>query len=93
MNENIRDRNPARTKAQKQFAASEKRALSFKEEQEKELADMRAKNERLRALRLAREAQDKAEAAKLVEEAAAAEAAYVALHGPRKPRARVKKRA
>ena len=91
MNGNIRNRSATRTKSEMHFAASEKRALSLKAEQEKELTEMRAKNQRLRTLRLAKEAQDKEEAAKLAEEEAAAEAARVALGGHKKPRARIKK--
>jgi len=91
MNGNIRNRSAARTKSEMHFAASEKRALSFKAEQEKELTEMRAKNQRLRTLRLAKEAQDREVAAKLAEEAAAAEAARIASGGHKKPRARIKK--
>ena len=91
MNGNIRNRSGARTKSEMHFAASEKRALSFKAEQEKELTEMRAKNQRLRTLRLAKEAQDKEVAARLAEEVAAAEAARLASGGHKKPRARIKK--
>ena len=91
MSDNIRDRAAARNKAQKQFAASEQRALNFREEQEKERAERNAKNVRLRALRLAKEAQDREEAAKLAAEAAAARLNQPASSGARKTRARTKK--
>ena len=87
----VRDRNPARTKAQRQFVENQKRALTFREEQEKERAERDAKNARLRTLRLAKEAQDRVEAAKRAELAAAANAEEAISPKGRKTGARIKK--
>jgi hypothetical protein len=65
----------ARKKAQGHFTASEIRDALVKQEIEKERAAVAAKTARLRALRLAKEAQDKIEAEKAAVEKAAAKAA------------------
>ena len=91
MTYNVRDRNPARTKAQRQFVENQKRALSFREEQEKARAEMEVKNLRLRTLRLAKEAEEREEAAKLAKELAAADIEQAAAPKAKKRRARIKK--
>jgi hypothetical protein len=58
-------REAARGKAQKYFTQSEQRDTLVKQEIEKERAAIDAKTAKLRALRLAKEAADREEAAKL----------------------------
>jgi hypothetical protein len=57
------DRNDPQTRAQAVFTASEQRDKSVRAEIEKERAATDAKTARLKALRLAREAEDAAQAA------------------------------
>jgi hypothetical protein len=54
------DKNDAQTRAQAHFTASEQRDKSVRAEIEKERAATNAKTARLKALRLAKEAEDKA---------------------------------
>lgn len=61
-------RDAARGKAQKYFTQSEQRDTLVKQEIEKERAATDAKTARLRALRLAKEAEDRAAAEKLAAE-------------------------
>ncbi|MBI3676698.1 MAG: hypothetical protein HY243_08790 [Proteobacteria bacterium] len=68
-------RDLARKKAQTHFTASEARDALVKQEIEKERAAVAAKTAKLRALRLAKEAQDKIEAEKQAVEKAATKAA------------------
>ena len=60
----------ARTRAQSHFAASEKRDATVRAELERERTAAEAKTAKLRALRLAKEAEDKIEADRLAAEAA-----------------------
>jgi hypothetical protein len=73
-------RDAARRKAQTHFTASEQRDALVKQEIEKERAALAARTAKLKALRLAKEAEDKAEADR-----------EAALHPP-KPKARSKAR-
>ena len=65
-------RDQARRKAQNHFAASEQRDALVRKEIEKERAVSAAKTAKLRALRLAKEASDKAVADRLATDAAEA---------------------
>jgi hypothetical protein len=67
-----RDRDAARRKAQNHFTASEQRDTMVRQEMEKERAAVVAKTAKLKALRLAKEAEDKVAADKLAVEKAAA---------------------
>ena len=80
-------REAARKRAQNSFTASEQRDSFVKQEIEKERAATAAKTAKLRALRLAKEAEDKIEADRLALIAAAAKAAKPAA----KPRAKAAK--
>lgn len=68
-------RDAAQKRAQNHFTASEHRDALVKQEIEKERAATAAKTARLKALRLAKEADDKVEADRLAMIAAAAKAA------------------
>jgi hypothetical protein len=71
-------RDAARRKAQTHFTASEQRDALVKQEIEKERAALAARTAKLKALRLAKEAEDKAEAER------------EALANPPKPKAKSK---
>lgn len=60
----------ARNRAQTHFKSSEQRESAVRAEMEKERAAVDAKTAKLRALRLAKEAEDKAEADRLAAEKA-----------------------
>jgi hypothetical protein len=68
MNAPTDPREAARGKAQKYFTQSEQRDTLVKQEIEKERAALDAKTAKLRALRLAKEAADAEEAAKIAAE-------------------------
>jgi len=80
-------RDAAQKRAQTHFTASEQRDALVKQEIEKERAASAAKTARLKALRLAKEADDKVEADRLAMIAAAAKAAKPAA----KPRTKASK--
>jgi len=71
-------RDAAQKRAQSHFTASEQRDVLVKQEIEKERAAIAAKTAKLRALRLAKEAEDKIEADRVAVIAAAAKAAKTA---------------
>jgi hypothetical protein len=60
----VRDRDGARKRAQNHFAASEQRDVAVRQEIARDRAAVDAKTAKLRALRLAKEESDRAEAAK-----------------------------
>ena len=68
----------ARNRAQSHFTSSEQRADAVRAEIEKERASVNAKTARLKALRVAKEAEDKIEADRLAAEAIAEKARIVA---------------
>ena len=80
-------RDTARKRAQNHFSASEQRDALVKQEIEKERAATAAKTAKLKALRLAKEAEDKIEADRLALIAAAAKATQT----PAKSRAKAAK--
>jgi hypothetical protein len=84
MSNSLGHRSAAANKAQKHFAASERRAATLKDEMERERLARDVKNTRLRALRLAKEAVDREEAARRAIEVAAAKASGAAARAPRK---------
>ena len=81
-------RNAARNRAQTHFKSSEQRENVRREEMAKERAAMDAKTARLRALRLAKEAEDKVEDERLAAEEAEKKRRNSAAKTARKPAAR-----
>jgi len=82
---NSENRDAARRKANAQFASSEQRDNAIKQEIEKERAAIAAKTAKLRALRLAKEASEKAEADRLAAEKAETQAAAKAARKKKAP--------
>ncbi|GEM_PF-1347697 len=81
-------RDAARKRAQNHFTASEQRDIAVKQEIERERAATAAKTVKLRALRLAKEAEDKIEADKQALIDTAAKAASKAAAKAAKPKAK-----
>lgn len=69
MSSSTDSRQAARTRAQNQFKSSDQREDAIRAEIEKERAAVDAKTAKLRALRLAKEAEEKAEAERIAAEA------------------------
>jgi hypothetical protein len=81
-------RDAARKRAQNHFTASEQRDVAVKQEIERERAATAAKTVKLRALRLAKEAEDKIEADRLAVIDTAAKAQAKAAAKAAKPKAK-----
>ncbi len=84
MSSNSDTRAAARNRAQSHFAAAEQRDASVRAEIEKERTAMETKTAKLRALRLAKEEEERVEAERLAAEESAKKAKAGAAKKPRK---------